>query len=49
MYNAEGVFELQNYHNQDLMLDPMLKLGSKMPLKKLRKVKNLSLSLRREP
>jgi hypothetical protein len=21
MYEAEGVFELQNYHNQDLMLD----------------------------
>ena len=45
-YGAENIFELQNSHIRDLTVDCLVELGSKVRLKKLRK---LSLSLGRVP
>jgi hypothetical protein len=49
MIDTEGVFELLIYHELDLTLDHLVQIQKHVPLKKLRTLRNLFLSLRNEP
>jgi hypothetical protein len=46
MIDTEGVFELMNHHELDVALDHLVEIRKQMPLKKLRTLRNLHMSLR---
>jgi hypothetical protein len=46
MIDTGGVFELLSYHELDLTLDHLVEIRKQVPLKKLRTLRNLHLSLR---
>jgi len=49
MIDTEGVSELLNYRELELALDCLVETWKQVPLKKLRTLRNLHLSLRKEP